>query len=216
MTTISAEELAKIKQSHKAKDLQKIIDEEKNKKNDDDKKDENGSVDEGGDEDDKKDEDSDQNFISNLTGSNSQDKRNGIYQKLKDELGNVVYKLHKAIRPINTELRTLDNEVGGLEEDQKAIDKKNNKDVDVWDNRGKEIAQQIAKTEEQREDNNQSFIHAVKTGMFGGKKSKKAHKHMGQVNLSKAADGDGKHPGFVERISKLKEDRGHEQGGIGF
>ncbi len=198
---LSAEELEKIKQSNKAIDLSKIIKEGK------DKKDEGGVFanaegDYGGD----------QNFISNQNVSEAQAKRDSIYQRLKDELSNAAQKLRNAIRPVNNELRSLDNEVGGVEVNYEAIDKATDKDVDVWDEQTKKIAQESIEADLQDVEENKSFIHLIKTG-FGrrGKKRKK----MGQVDLGKSAgESDEVRPaGFVEKLSKLKEDRSHIQNG---
>jgi hypothetical protein len=207
--TISAEELEQIKQSHKAKDLQEILKEEKDKKDDDE--DGNFADAEG-------DEGGDQNFISgmveNHTMSETDTKRESVYQKLKDELGNVVLKLKNAIRPVSTEIRSLDNEVGGTEVNYKEVAKEINQDVDIWDDRTKKIAKGAKEADLQDMEENESFIHSIKTGLFG-KRGRKKRKHMGQVDLGKAAEeGDNEKPaGFVERLSKLKEDRSHNQGG---
>lgn len=193
---ISAEELERIKELHKAKDLQEILKEGKNKKDD-----------EGGD----------QNFISDMvdqqTFSAAQEKRDSIYQKLKYELNKTIQKLRNALRPVNTELRSLDNEVGGLEVNYKKVEKEINQDVDVWDDQAKRIDKQAVETEHQDQEENKSFIHLIKTGLLRprGKKGKKHH--MRQVDLGKAAEQDDnvKPVGFVEKISKLREDRRHIQ-----
>lgn len=196
---LSAEELEKIKQSHKAKDLQKILKEEQDKKDDEDGGFVDGEGDEGGD----------QNFIS--------DKRENVYQRIKDELGNIVVKLRNAVKPTSTEIRSLDNEVGGLEVDYAKIKKIIDEDIDVWDDRTKKITQGALEADHQDVVKNESFIHGIKAGLFGRKGKK--HKHLGQVDLGKAAEeGDNTKPiSFVEKLSILKEDRSHHKdGGISF
>lgn len=199
---ISAEELERIKQSHKAKDLKGIIKEEEDKK--DDKKLIND--DEGGD----------QNFISDMVQNHKQSeaqvKRENVYQKLREGLSNAAKKLRNAVRPVNTELRSLDNEIGGLEVDYKKIDKRVDNDKDVWDDRVKEVNKMEAETEHNDQEDNKSFIHMVKIGIFGGRRGKKPKKHMGQVDLGDAAD-DGKPVSYIERISHLREDRSDFHGG---
>ena len=205
---LSAEELEQIKLANKAKDLHKIIKEEGDKKDEDDL----GFADAAGE---KGDEDDDQNFISGA--GDSKTKRDNIYKRLKSDLAKVAQKLRNVIKPIKTELRSLDNEVGGTEIDYAAIDKKNDKDVDVWDNRTGEINKGVIEAELQREEDNEAFIHSVKTGVFG--KAKKRRRHMGQVNLGEANKGDKgfKTDGFIEKLSKLEQDRTHDKnGGIGF
>ncbi len=208
---LSGEELEQIKQSHKAKDLQEILKEEKDKKDDED----DSFTDK------ETDEDGDQNFISgvveNHTISETQTKRESVYKKLKDELGNVVTKLKNAIRPMNTEIRSLDNEVGGTEVNYEAVAKETNQDVDVWDDRTKKIATGAKEADLQDIEENESFIHSIKTGLFG-RRGKKKRRNMGQVDLGKAAEetSDEKPLGFVEKIAKMKEDRSHHNdGGMG-
>jgi hypothetical protein len=207
---LSAEELEKIKQSHKAKDLQEIIKEEADKKDDEDSNSNNSEDGDGGD----------QNFISgissiveNHTISETDSKRENVYQKLKDELGNVILKLKNAVRPVSTEIRSLDNEVGGVEVNYEAVAKEINQDVDIWDDRTKKIAKGAKEADLQDMEENESFIHGIKAGLFGKRRGKK-RKHLGQVDLGKAAEdiGDAQPASFVERVSKLKEDRSHNQG----
>ncbi len=206
---LSAEELEKIKQSHKAKDLQEILKEEKDKKDDEDS---DGS----GFTDAETDEGGDQNSISDMvdkhTISETNAKRESVYNKLKGELGNAVNKLRNAVRPVNTEIRSLDNEVGGVEVDYKKIQKEVDQDVDIWDDRTKKIAKGAIEADLQDMEENESFIHGIKAGLFNRKGKKR--KHLGQVDLGKAAEDadDIKPVGFVERLSKLKEDRSHQKG----
>jgi len=213
---LSAGELEEIKQSHKVKDLQEIIKEEADKK--DDNEDTCFADAEGG-------EGGDQNFISDMVEnqaiSEADSKRESVYQKLKDELGNVVVKLRKAVRPVSTEIRSLDNEVGGLEVDYQKIKKTINESADVWDDRTKKIAQGAEEADQQDMEENESFIHGIKAGIFGKRRGKK-RKHLGQVDLGKAAEGDDAPPvGFVGKLSQLREDRSQTKntgqgGGIGF
>jgi hypothetical protein len=191
---LSTEDLEEIKQSHKAKDLQEIIKEEADKKDDDE---------DGGFVDAEDEEGGDQNFISDMvenhTISESDSKRESVYQKLKDELGNVVIKLRNAVRPVSTEIRSLDNEIGGLEVDYQKIKKIIDEDIDVWDYRTKKIAQGAAEADHQDMEENESFIHGIKAGIFGRRRGKK-RRHLGQVDLGKAAEGDDAPPvGFVGR-----------------
>ncbi len=213
---LSAEELEKIKQSHQAKDLQEIIKEEADKKDGDE---------DGGFADAEGEEGGDQNFISDMvenhTISESESKRASVYQKLKDELGNVVFKLRNAVRPVSTEIRSLDNEIGGLEVDYQKIKEIIDKDIDVWDDRTKKIAQGAAEADQQDMEENESFIHGIKAGIFGRRRGKK-RRRLGQVDLGKAAEGDDAPPvGFIGRLSQLREDRSQAQnsgqgGGISF
>ncbi|MES2678225.1 MAG: hypothetical protein V4612_07975 [Pseudomonadota bacterium] len=195
---LSAEELERIKESHKAKDLQEILKEEADKKDDGDSGFADANSDEGGD----------QNFISDQNVSVAQAKRNSIYQRLRQELSNAAEKLRNAIRPINNQLRSLDKEVGGVEVDYNKIDKRTNLDVDVWDDQTKKINQEAIEAENSDAEENKSFIHLIKSGF--GKKGKK-RKHLGQVDLGKSAqENDEARPaGFVERLNKSKEERSH-------
>ena len=119
------------------------------------------------------------------------------------------------IKPVNVDIRSLDNEVGGTEVDYEAIQEENNQDVDVWDNREEQIDQGLQEGAEEDIEANISFIHSIKTGTFRGKKRRKT---MGQVDLGEAASeaGEEKPAGFVQRLQQLKEDRSNEGGGIGF
>jgi hypothetical protein len=212
---LSPEELEKIKQSNQAKDLNRIIKEEKIKK---DKKDEEGS---GGFADNDSEDGGDQNFISAMvekkTISETATKRESVYKKLKNELGNVVIKLRNAIRPVSTEIRSLDNEVGGVEVDYKKVLEKIDKDVDVWDDRTKKIAQASVEADHKDMEENESFIHGIKTGILGKRRGKK-RKHLGQVDLGKATQDEDTPPvGFIKQLTQLREDRSHERdGGISF
>jgi Sec-independent protein translocase protein TatA len=187
---ISHEELEKIKQSHKTKDLKKIIHEEASKKEEEANLINNNEGD-------------DKNFISNMTKNHPEKatdaKRRNIFKRLKNELGKVTKKLRNAVRPLHTELRSLDNEVGGLEVDYEEIDKKNDKDIDVWDNRTQKIQQGAEESYEQDQEENESFIHAVKTGIWRRKKGKKRKRSMGQVDLGEAAE-NSKSEGFIGRL----------------
>ncbi len=199
---LSTQELEKIKQSYKAKDLHQIAKAEENKK---DAKDNNFTNEEG-----------DQNFISDMveghTISETDVKRESVYQKIKEEVDNVINKLHNAVRPIKTGVRSLNNEVGGVEVDYKKSQKKIDQDIDVWDDRTKKIAEGAKEADDQDMEENESFIHKVKTGLYGGKRRKR-RRHLGQVDLGKAAEES--RGRFAARVSKSKEDGGH-QGGIGF
>lgn len=216
MKTLSEEELANLKQLHKAQDLSKIIKQEEDKKN----KEKPNFVDAQGDEN-KEDEDDDQNFISNsdivnkLNFGNAQEKRESVYKRLKDELDNVVAKLRSAIRPINNEIRSLNEEIGGVEVNYQAIKKGADNDVDVWDNRTKKLAQAAVEASNQDAEENLSFIHGVKAGLFG--RRGKRRRSMGQVDMSKVArgDDDAKPVGFADKIKQLREDKTTVKGGGG-
>jgi hypothetical protein len=223
---LSDEELKRIQQSHKSKDLAEIIAEEKKKSEllaeEKKKKDEEDDDDTSSDDDtDGDDEDGhDENFISDMVKghkiSDTQAKRESIYAKLKAELSNTIKKLRSAIRPVTSELRSLDNEVGGLEVDYKKIAKINDKDVDVWDKQPESITKEAVIEDNKDKEDNKLFIHMAKTetGMFYNK-HKHGKRHMGPVNLKAASsdDDDVKPESYVERLSHLKEDRGHEKGG---
>lgn len=205
----SAEELEKIKKSSQKKDPQDIVSESKNIKNEDQNFASNLK---------NEDNQGDQNFISNLAqnqNSNTSSKKESVYKKFKDDLGIAIKKLQNAIRPVNIEIRSLDNEVGGIEVDYKKIQKQNNQDIDVWDDRVQKIKKATIEANDQDMEENESFIHAIKTGMFSGKKRKK-RRTIEQVDLGKAAEeGLHKSSGYVKRLVKLKEDRSHNNGGIG-
>lgn len=123
------------------------------------------------------------------------------------------------IKPNNFEIRSLDNEVGGLEVDHKKLQEAINKDVDVWDDRDKQIKKGAEESEIQDIDANKSFIHQVKflAGLSPGKYNKHKRTHLGQVDLDKAADKAEKlqPASYVERLKNLSKDRSHESGGMG-
>lgn len=203
---ISTEELEKIKQSHKAKDLQDIIHEEQ------ENQDEAKSF-----TDTKSNEGGDQNFISDMVESHqvsatTEAKRESVYQRLRAELSNTAKKLRNAIRPMNLEVRSLANEVGGLEVDYKKINNRIDKDVDVWDRRTQDIAKAEVENEHQDQEENKSFIHLVKTGIWGRRRKRKAKKHMGQVDLGKATEDPDRPVSYINRLSHMREDHSHFDG----
>ncbi len=189
---ISKEELERIKQSNKAKDLKSIIAEEKDKKDKDDDTD-------GGD----------QNFISDManthTVSETKSAIENICQKLKGELQKVTKTLREAVRPVNTELRSLDKEVGGLEANYKKIAKKIDNDKDVWDKRAASLAKEAQEIEVADKSESESFIHNAKT-----KKGKKRKKHMGPVDLDSASEN--RPTSYVEKVKKSRQDQSYKDG----
>ncbi len=79
----------------------------------------------------KLDEDDDEKFIRKDEPEEEKD------VKLGEEVQNIIGKLKNFIFPENKQVRTLDNEVGGLEaEEQKATSS-----VDIWDERSNEVDQ---------------------------------------------------------------------------
>jgi hypothetical protein len=79
----------------------------------------------------KLEEDDDEKFIRKDEPEEEKD------VKLGEEVQNIISKLKNFIFPENKQIRTLDNEVGGLEaEEQKATSS-----VDVWDERSNEVDQ---------------------------------------------------------------------------
>ena len=179
---LSAEELEKIKQRALLAKSKK--DEENDEENDD--------------------EGDDQKFIDKANQN-----RNDLYENLENDLATTTKKL-KSVRPVNTELRSLDNEIGGLEEDYEAIAKATEKDKDIWESRTENIAAGAEAAEEQNEEENESFIHMVKTGMYRGKR-KKRKRSMGQVDLSESTENEQQNHAErikAERMSKKGDERG--------
>ena len=182
---ISKEELERIKESNKVKDLQSIIAEEKDKNDSDDEAD-------GGD----------QNFIHD---SGNKSAMENIYQKLKGELQKITKKLHETVRPVNSELRSLDNEVGGLEVNYKKIAKQIDNDKDVWDENAIKITKEVHEIEEADKSESESFIHNTKT-----KKGRKRKKNMGPVDLDAASEN--RPISHVEKVKKSRQDQSYKDG----
>lgn len=172
----------------------------------------------------KKDEDDDQNFIKKdepkkeqeekkekaETKSDQQDKapaKKGLFDKLKD-----------LVFPNNNKLRTLDNEVGGLETKKK----KPNFAEDIWDDRPEEVAAMVSKTP-----GSADLKMVVNKKMHRKLQNKKemarealaagAVLAKGGVTSQGIGMGMGGAPkgGYVARLKTLKQDRSHESGNQG-
>ena len=127
-------------------------------------------------------------------------KKISIFERLGNAIKTVQNKL-EGVRAEGFEVRTLDDEIGGVEVDYEQIDKQTDIDKDVWDDHKPPEAIETFTTEDYK-----AFIHKKKKGK--GKKGRK----MGAMTLSddEIEESMSSH---VARLQQLREDRGHDQGG---
>lgn len=184
-----------------------------------------------GDGSDYNDDEGDQDFISNRGNQsqkdskdqkNSKAKRENVYQQLKKELSKASQKLHSAFKTPNANLNNPDSPTENLKNKQFQPDSKSAQD-------------EIAQAKKEYEENNseippevdlkygkkprkkgepksvyETFIHSVKTGMWGHNKAgEHAKNHMGQVNLGGAVPHH--RAGFVEKLKHSGQNHNHER-----
>lgn len=178
----------------------------------------NNSSDETSSED---NEDNDQNFIDKWEqNSFSSQKKANVFSELKDSVKDAINNIKNAtaIFTKKEQLRTLDREVGGTEENYEEASKKNDMDQDLWDI--KEIGQKAPIEEITFESSqNESFIHDKKT-----KRGKRRARKMGPMMLNNSSSEPDKKLSFREKVKQFRtmkqqdnslDDGGYEQGGSG-
>ncbi len=116
-----------------------------------------------------------------------------MFERIKNELEDAKKRL-EGILPESNQQRNLDRETGGLEVGKdKGISQK-----DIWDDRGKQIAQMIENDRDlntAKSSRNKSFIHR--------KKIEKMHKK----NNKEAAQNSFEEMGYVARLKNMRQDR---------
>ena len=168
----------------------------------------------------KKEEDDDQNFIKKDEPQKEQEEKKENTEKESDNkekastspsAEGVVGKLKNWIFPKNNQVRTLDNEVGGLETKKK----KPNFAEDIWDDRPEEVAAMVSKTPGASDLQmvvNKKIHRKLQNKKEMAREALAAGAVLAKGGVTSQGIGFGTTPqtGYVARLKTLRQDRGHE------
>lgn len=170
-----------------------------------------------------KEEDDDQNFIKKDEPKKEQEEQKentetkSDHQEKTQEKGGVFKKLKDMVFPNNNQVRTLDNEVGGLE----AKKKKPNFAEDIWDDRPEEVAAMVSKTPGSADLKiavNKKIHRKLMNKKEMAREALAAGAILAKGEVKSQGMGLGMTPpqgGYVARVRTLKQDRSHEGGNQG-
>ncbi len=173
----------------------------------------------------KKEEDDDQNFVKKDEPKKEQEEKKenaetkSDHQETAPTKQGLFDKLKDLVFPNNNQLRTLDNEVGGLETKKK----KPNFAEDIWDDRPEEVAAMVSKTpgaadlkmivnkklHRKLQNKKEMAREALAAGAVLAKGGLTSQQGIG-MGIGAAPQG-----GYVARLKTLKQDRSHEGGNQG-